>query len=965
MFRSILLLTILTLVGVFSLAQEPAYFVLGQDELANTDIYSIIEGDEGGLYISSNDGLLCYRNGSYSSIPFADAQNNGSLFSLVKDNEGEIYCCNLRGQIFKVENDSLRLFYALDRSLLGPTISIIATDQNEIIVASRGLVNCSLNRVLYQKSGQYTSGLFRLPDRRIAVELHTESCDSLVFIEEGEVKFLDISEMSQKSDRAVRKANERIVLLDGKLSLLKDDAIDFLENKQLVNKVASIEGEVFVQTGENEIIARGLIAGVRILSVKNQTLEASKVFLKDYKISALHVNDENVKYFGTFGNGVIVVPNQNMEFHKLSSDNKRLLNVATGKGNNLFVSQQSVGIIHYDELGVKKIIDGNPTTALQNIFYTPGIAYDVHEDYPSLYYLTDSLVFPSSVKDVFQVSSGVVFAAASKGIFCFGSSIMVKNQHWNRVGKRGIYIYNLIDERCSSIVIDKRRKSIYVGTQSGLIKVDSNGVMTKLTYKGLPIQAMDLEYHNGRIWCATKTDGLLVFEGNTLVHEVNSEKGLLDDRLKKICFRDSMLFILQDKHCQLYNLQTEQVFTLGIAEGLTAEQLNDITISKDYLWLLSNTGLFSIPIEKLPSSNYTPELSIDSIVFSGKGRTYWSENGKYHHKNNHFKAYLNYRHIASESQVYIDYRIIGFEENWNTVDVKKPMIEYKALPPGKFSFEAKVRYGNVDSQVLTHHFQIKAPYWMQWWFIPLIIFLTIAIISTFYWNRIRTLRRKSADLLEKQKIQADLLETELKALRSQMNPHFIFNSLNSIQDLILKEKTDESYDYIVLFAELVRSTLNYSNQDFIPIQKEIEFLNVYLSLEKLRFKDEFTYQIDYSGPTHIEVPSLIIQPFIENALVHGLLHKEGHKNLKVEFIFKEHLVCVVTDNGIGRKKSKEIQKRQGGQHNSFALGAIRKRLAILAKKYGDEVGFVVHDICEEESTAGTSVHVTIPHNRKI
>ncbi len=126
-------------------------------------------------------------------------------------------------------------------------------------------------------------------------------------------------------------------------------------------------------------------------------------------------------------------------------------------------------------------------------------------------------------------------------------------------------------------------------------------------------------------------------------------------------------------------------------------------------------------------------------------------------------------------------------------------------------------------------------------------------------------------------LEKELIAINLTALRSQMNPHFIFNALNSIQDLVLKEDTEASYDSIVLFAELIRNTLNYSNQDFISIEKELDFLKVYLQLEKLRFGSDFNYTISFNSTENIDVPSLLIQPFIENALVHGLMHKDGKK----------------------------------------------------------------------------------------
>jgi len=147
----------------------------------------------------------------------------------------------------------------------------------------------------------------------------------------------------------------------------------------------------------------------------------------------------------------------------------------------------------------------------------------------------------------------------------------------------------------------------------------------------------------------------------------------------------------------------------------------------------------------------------------------------------------------------------------------------------------------------------------------------------YFKNKLKDKEKKRIAQLEKMSLEKELIAINLTALRSQMNPHFIFNALNSIQDLVLKEDTEASYDSIVLFAELIRNTLNYSNQDFISIEKELDFLKVYLQLEKLRFGSDFNYTISFNSTENIDVPSLLIQPFIENALVHGLMHKDGKK----------------------------------------------------------------------------------------
>ncbi|WP_160112185.1 histidine kinase [Aquimarina sp. AU58] len=252
----------------------------------------------------------------------------------------------------------------------------------------------------------------------------------------------------------------------------------------------------------------------------------------------------------------------------------------------------------------------------------------------------------------------------------------------------------------------------------------------------------------------------------------------------------------------------------------------------------------------------------------------------------------------------------------------------------------------------------------------IIIAILILMSAVFLIGRLRARKKTELITLEFQETQKRLeiekqyKESELKALKSQMNPHFIFNSLNSIQDLILQQNTDSSYDYIVLFAQLVRNTLNYSSKNFIAIEKELEFLDVYLQLEKLRFEDDFTYTIQSINTEGLSVLSLIVQPFIENALLHGLLHKAGKKQLTIDFTFTDHLLCTIIDNGIGRKEAKKIQKRQGNHHESFALNAIEQRLEILKDQYGTDVGYQIFDLYNDQLAMGTRVEIRMPYQKE-
>lgn len=247
---------------------------------------------------------------------------------------------------------------------------------------------------------------------------------------------------------------------------------------------------------------------------------------------------------------------------------------------------------------------------------------------------------------------------------------------------------------------------------------------------------------------------------------------------------------------------------------------------------------------------------------------------------------------------------------------------------------------------------VAPPIWQRWWFIALEIVMFLLIIWLVYRIQLKKQRKKIH-------LRNELNNARLSAIQSQMNPHFIFNSLNSIQDLILKGDVEKSYTYLTMFSDMVRRTLAYSEKDLVDLEQETKLLELYLALEALRFKKDFSYHFDKIQAEDIQIPPMLIQPFIENALVHGLLHKEGPKELEITFELNERLICRVRDNGVGRERSREIRNRQRAGHESFAGKAIAKRFEILSEIYGAELGYTYLD-----SNEGTTVELHIPVSHK-
>jgi len=241
--------------------------------------------------------------------------------------------------------------------------------------------------------------------------------------------------------------------------------------------------------------------------------------------------------------------------------------------------------------------------------------------------------------------------------------------------------------------------------------------------------------------------------------------------------------------------------------------------------------------------------------------------------------------------------------------------------------------------------------------------LLIVTLSGFIIYKNLALKRKNEKLENRHKqaeLQQHVTELEMQALRAQMNPHFIFNCLSSINRFILKNETEAASNYLTKFSRLIRMVLNNSKRPFISLEDELEMLSLYLDMEKLRFKDSFDYSITFTNSIddgNVFVPPLLLQPFVENAIWHGLMHKEGHGHLEIELsIDKKILTCAITDNGVGRNKATELKSKSAEKQKSMGLQITTERLALLNKDHDEPTFFNIEDITDNKGKpAGTRV----------
>jgi ligand-binding sensor domain-containing protein len=384
---------------------------------------------------------------------------------------------------------------------------------------------------------------------------------------------------------------------------------------------------------------------------------------------------------------------------------------------------------------------------------------------------------------------------------------------------------------------------------------------------------------------------------------------------------------------------TFEVFNYAKSEDLTIsvgdfEKLG--SDSKGNIWLSSPNKVIRFNIGDIRLHREPPHIIIEKISLDFK-ETDWSKlaDSLYSYFQLPYKPVLNYSQNSlgiffnavdlstSYSNPEYSYKLLPIETTWS-IPSKTKSVSFAQLPSGTYKFIVRAKdYASGWSKPAVFMFTITPPFWALWWFRLIILSIAAFIIVSIFRARIRKIKTDAS-------IENQLKELEMKALKAQMNPHFIYNALNSIQALVANDKKAEGIHYIGSFSRLLRQVLDNSENNTIGLDKELETLGLYIQLESLRLDMRLHYEKNIPEnivPEFEKIPPLILQPFVENALWHGLSRKEGEKEIKITVSLNtDWLICNITDNGIGREKASEWKSNSAAVHQSKGIDITKKRL---------------------------------------
>lgn len=560
-----------------------------------------------------------------------------------------------------------------------------------------------------------------------------------------------------------------------------------------------------------------------------------------------------------------------------------------------------------------------------------------------------------------------------------------KNRLWLTVSNNGLYVNNtnqwqkIIDftdykTRFISPITEDKLNQIWCVSPKGIFSVNAINFKTKQFYGEVAENAKPIKTvnsiacdSNNHIWFSDNSNGLseLYFESNKTViinHSLNPEFGQIFSFANGIFIDKNLMWVSTYEGLVCVDLNTKKIKSiLKKQQGLSNNGFNrQITKIKNYLVVLDWSIFNFLNLNEYQFLQSKPNIILSNIKIGNNRITHINKdkfelpfNGGYLSLNIGSTGYCN----GKQNKHF--YQLIGLDKS--TQEMKHNyLLSYTGLAPGKYTLKLWAENANgISSEVKQIQIIVKPPFYQTIWFILLMATGLFAIVYFIYKQRINSIRKESK---LKEEFSKKIAETEMNALRAQMNPHFMFNALNSIQKFILHNETKQASQYLTRFSRLIRLILEQSKSNLIQLQDEIELLNIYTDLEKMRFKQSFDFNVEYHNidPFQVQIPPMIIQPIIENAIWHGLLHKNEKGEVKLSFntTDKKTLTIEILDNGIGRKAAMELKSKNANKDRSFGISIIKDRLMGLNNEQYN-IQFI--DLEENGIALGTLVRIQLPY----
>ncbi|MCU0320999.1 MAG: histidine kinase [Chitinophagaceae bacterium] len=943
-----LLLNVLLACQAFT-QNQPAFIQIQEDRgLQSNTIYNIHVARNGLLYIAHSKGLSSFDGNAFINYynqlhPFTEVTNvlessNGNIFckafnnSLYQLNKDSVYHCKdvtsklgfapssaTKQTLVSIINDSLQFINTNTKKSFSKALKnakiLTSTLASPVFIGS-GLQN----NVPYLFIVDSLLNIYRLPNDIFPAGKH-HYCNGNIFL------------VDSKNPKEIVYYNQN------KMFSLPNTGINFS-----INYIATTNNTIWVCTTDGIFYKSMNDGGDKFMHI-----------LTGFNVSCIAQTKENNFFVSTIGKGLLFIPNFNVQ---TTVESHQPIKAITVHKNHLITSS-SFGTINSYLLGTKQftIKHSKEIGDVKFIWKDSLLNIDILSAEKTF---INNQLFNFVVKDICIIKNNILLAT-NNGVYLYKtkqSTYTWVEEYAINKGNNSILKLSFSNEHTSNIKYNAAEDIIYISNYTGLMQLkNGDPEASKLPEPNCVLK--DICVYNQKLLLASKDKGILQWNGKS--YEPAFFNNPTDGILYKFEVYKNELWIVGENAIFCY--AQNQLYRYASDIGITAKNVASLAINDDDVFLNTGYSVLRFPKKSIVQASSAPSFILNKVM-NVNGNDTISNYQKL--PNNYNTINLNFSLIsyANAANTHVAYSINGLPIVHLAADIRQlPLTSLKADSYTILFY--LVSNNRLNSKpVGSFSFTIQPSFYNTWWFYLLIAIIISTI--TFYLVKYRIKKIKQALALKQSKLllERELDKSTLLGIKAQMNPHFIFNALNTIQSYVYMNDKRNAGIYISKFSDLTRSILDMSNKEFISLQEEVNALEIYLSLEKMRFEDSFDYSIQVAATLRkdsTQIPSMLIQPYVENAIKHGLLHRKTNRVLQIVFEKNDnYLQVIIDDNGIGRKRSEEINKSNQRRHQSFALAANKKRLDILKQHFNNINLTIIDKISPLGEPEGTRVIITLP-----
>lgn len=935
--------------------------------LPQSQVQCITQDDNGFLWVGTLGGLAKFNGKSFTTFSIDQGLYNNRV-SVVQHIQGTIWVGHVGG-VTSIKNNKAHA-YAFSDEDLNILVTDIVAFKNKIVISTEG------SGIYYISDGKIRKVSLKNEDASTCRDLQIIDDELYIGTRDGIyhtsdlTNFKKIPTFGSQSVASIAVNNREVYVATFYRGLFHTStafkSFDSIPIPVEDNYIGSIKFD-----NKNQL---WLIKSEEILCLKNNQILFSiseKSGLPINAINCIFQDKEGSIWFGSEGKGLIRFANQELVYYSTITGLPSDL-ILTGKK----VTPSTYYFGSYDKGAFSMKLDGTskalpiPASTIWDIEVFEGktwFATDMglfsldHQGKVSNFNFKD---FPNTIRVLKVVKNKLVVAGEEQlGYVSNDQLIPFQNIHFNITSEgniRDLVIYN---------------SKLLLATSKAIYQISDNYKrVQKIKPFRMGISTIEVDHLNN-LWVGTE-NGLFRFDGIVWENQnISAKSG--GKFINFIQNSDELLFV--GTNDGLYILQsteekgTEILKHFGTNNGLINLELNlnSSFLDEKFFWFGTSDGLARLTYQTQKSifKEFPPKLSIQNILVNFSELDNYSKVTGLNLNYNRNNLIINLDGISLEDpeSILYQYWLEGETDSWSPVS-SNPSVILNNLGDGNYTLHIRAISGTKKfSNVISLPIRIKPPFWRTWWFY-ILVFIAIAF-SIRYYFRLQIKRERDKNYKINLENKSRLLALEQQSLNASMNRHFIFNSLNSIQYFINTQDKLSANRYLTSFAKLIRKNLDSAAEgdNMVTLHQEIERLELYLSLESMRFKDRFTYKIDEGNvdTEQVLVPAMLLQPFVENSIIHGILpdeSKEGRIEITIKVIGTQLEVCI-DDNGIGIEFSRKKKAQFQGDHKSQGMEITSKRIDLIREMWNKEYELIgpFQMMNPDSSIKGTRVLIKIPY----